>query len=294
MPRHEIVVSTENTHYLAWQAMLFHYSCVKHLGRPPIIVVHKDDEPLLSGFERIRAAGGRIQTAPNYRVENGDLYPPRNTAGTLRHVETDAEYLVLCDCDMIFLQPLPFEDLMLTSRQVSFDFVGYLVPDAPQYQPFLDNVCRTVGVAPENLRRVEINGGVPHVIPAQWQRPLSDEWFELMALFPNEERDDQCPPQKVWLAATWAIVIAMHRLGLEPVSTRLCTSNGHEADPLPPLNATGPKMLHYCYGGPGFHKREYFSQADAEQNVWDVRPNDGTLAGIIRQQLRDVRQYYGL
>lgn len=294
MPRHEIVVSTENTHYLAWQAMLFHYSCVKHLGRPPIIVVHKDDEPLLAGFERIQASGGRIQIAPNYRIENGVHYPPRNTAGTLRHVEADADYLVLCDCDMIFLQSLPFDDLMLTSRQVSFDYVGYLIPDAPQYQPYLDDVCRVVKVSPKKLRSIEINGGVPHVIPAQWQQPLSDAWFELMALFPNEGHANQVPPQKVWLAATWAIVIAMHRLKLKPVITQLCTSNGNEADPLPPLTATGPKMLHYCYGGSGFQKREYFTQEDVDKNVWAVRRNDGTVAGAIRQQLRDARKFYGL
>ena len=294
MPRHEFVVATENIPYLAWQAMLFHYSCVRHMGVAPIIVVHKDDEPLHPGFERIQAAGGQVQTAPNYRIVNGVYYPPRNTAGTLRHVQTDAEYIVLCDSDMIFLQPLPLKDLLLKPRQVSFDFVSYLVPDGPQYQPYLDNICRSVGVDPKKLRTLEINGGVPHVIPTRWQQPLSNEWFELMSLFPNEPLGEGCQPQSVWLAATWSIVIAMHRLKLKPVMTRFCTSNAHESQPLPSLTPDGPKMLHYCYGGSGFNKRDYFHSIDAEQNVWAVPPDDGTIAGAIRQHLRDARQFYGL
>src|SRR5438132_770018 len=96
-PCFQVVVSAENNTYLVWQAMLFHYSCLRYLGHAPIIVVHTDGEPLLPGFACITAAGGVVQTAPNYRRVGGVNYPPRNTAGTLRHVQTDAEYLVLCD-----------------------------------------------------------------------------------------------------------------------------------------------------------------------------------------------------
>ena len=305
MPRHEIVVSTENNHYLVWQAMLFHFSCVTHLGRPPIVMVHKHDEPLLAGFERIRASGGIVQTAPSYRDINGVLYPPRNTAGTLRHVETEADYIVLCDPDMLFLQPFPFDELMLTGRQVSFDFVGYLAPEAAVYQPTLDNVCRAAGLAPEKLRQPVVNGGVPHVIPTVWQKQLSDEWFELMELFPTigaprtEAGGDgsaasDTAPHKDWLATMWAVVMAMHRLNLEPVPTNLCVTNCGEDRLLPPLEAAGPRMLHYCYGGPGFDKRRFGSPPDSAAAVWNVPPDDGTISGAIRRQLREARRFYGL
>ena len=46
-PRFDFVVSAENNYYLAWQAMLFHFSCLKHTGRAPIIVVHGDEPELL-------------------------------------------------------------------------------------------------------------------------------------------------------------------------------------------------------------------------------------------------------
>ena len=304
MPRHEIVVSTENNHYMVWQALLFHFSCVKQLGRPPIVMVHKHDEPLLPGFDLIRTSGGIVQSAPSYRDVNGVLYPPRNTAGSLRHVETDADYIVLCDPDMLFLQPFPFDDLTLTSRQVSFDFVGYLTPEADVYQPTLDNVCRAAGIAPEKLRHPVIDGGVPHVIPTGWQKKLSDEWFELIELFPtiNSFRPEagrdvpsgnDTDPHKDWLATMWAVVMAMHRLDLEPVQTKLCVTNCHGDNPLPPLDAAGPKMLHYCYGTPSFSKREFDTPHHADELVWNVLPADDSISGAIRRQLREARVFYG-
>lgn len=294
MPRHEIVVCTENTHYLVWQTMLFHYSCVTHLGCPPIVVVHQQGEPLLPGFERIRATGGRLQLAPNYRNSHGIYYPPRNTAGSLKHVETDAEYIVLCDSDMLFLQPLPFDELTLSNRQISFDFVGYLQPDAPEHQPTLDNVCRQAGLDLRRLRQPVVDGGVPHVIPTRWQGPLSESWLELMELFPTIGTQESGESQKTWLTAMWALVMAMHRLKLKPVTTKLCISNHLEDHPLPPLGAAGPKVLHYCYGGPGFNKRTFASPEAADTQVWNVPEDDGSIAGAIRRQLRDARKFYGI
>lgn len=296
MPRHQLVISTENNHYLVWQAMLFHFSCMKHHGQPPIVVVHKQDEPLLSGFERIRDAGGVVQTAPTYRDRNGVHYPPRNTAGSLRHVVADADYLVLCDPDMFLLQPLPFADLTLEQRQVSFDFVGYLNPDAEVYQPMLDNVCHEIGFAPERLRQPLVDGGVPHVIPMAWQESLSSEWFEVMEQFPTivPSPPDVGVPRKDWLATMWALVIAMHRLELEPVMTNLCVTNCQEDQSPPALVPQGPALMHYCYGGPGFNKRCFATSSGADTEVWNVPAEDDTVSGLIRRQLHEARDFYGL
>lgn len=297
MPRHEIVVSAENNHYLAWQAMLFHFSCLKHLGQPPIVMVHKHDEPLLPDFDRIRESGGRVQTAPNYRDLNGVSYAPRNTAASLRHVETDADDIVLCDPDMIFLQSLPLDELRLSGRQVSFDYCGYLNPDAAVYQPTLDKVCRQVGLDPAKLRQPVVDGGVPHVIPTIWQKRLSDSWLELIEEFPTIttiSTDEAGVPHKDWLATMWAIVMATHRLELEPVMTNFCVTNCHEDRPLPPLGKNGPKLLHYCYGNDGFNKRSFDTSTGADDFVWNVPGDDGSIAGAIRRQLREAGEFYGL
>ena len=95
MPQFDIVVSTQNNHYMEWQAMLFHFSCLHHMGQAPIVMVHKNDTPLLSGFQLIQKLGGNVQTAPDYSRAGGIEYAPRNTAATLLFVESDAEYLVL-------------------------------------------------------------------------------------------------------------------------------------------------------------------------------------------------------
>src|SRR5579871_986915 len=180
MPTFDIVVCAENNTFMVWQAMLFHYSCIRHMQRAPIIVVHKNDEPLLKGFRQIRDSGGIVQIAPNYRCVGGVNYPPRNTAATLRHVQSEARFLVLCDPDMIFMQPVPFDDPAPTDRQISFDHLGYLVPDHPDSRPVLAEVCARAGVSLAKLHERPISGGVPHVMPRSLQRPFSDEWLHCL------------------------------------------------------------------------------------------------------------------
>jgi hypothetical protein len=109
MPVFEIVASAENNRYMEWQAMLFHYTCMTYQRQVPVIAVHKGDEPLLPGFGLIAERGGRIQTVPNLRDRSGVLYPPRNSAAAMQFVETSADFVVLCDTDMTFLKPIPFD-----------------------------------------------------------------------------------------------------------------------------------------------------------------------------------------
>ncbi len=303
-PAFEIVVSAENNPYLAWQAMLFHYSCVTRQKQTPVIMVHAQrGERLRAGFRWIRAAGGDVRRAPDYRRVGGVNYPPRHTAATLRHLETTADYIVLCDPDMLFLRSLPRTELRLADDQVSFDFCGYLQPDAPVYQPTLDRVCRSAGVEPSRLRTPVIDGGVPHVVPRGVQRTLSDEWLAIIELFPTmpptplassgaRTRGLHVGPQKDWLATMWAVLLATHRLGLSPVLTRLATTNFQGTRPLADLQPP-PHLLHYCYVDPGFNKHDFETSRDMASRVWQVPPGDATICGAIRRQLHAAREFYG-
>ncbi len=301
MPRFEIVASASNNSYMAWQAMLFHYTCVRVQKQNPVIVVHKGEEPLLPGFQRIVEAGGVVQTAPDYRSVKGVNYPPRNTAGSLRHVETDADYIVLCDPDVIFLRPLPLEELALSDRQISFDRLSYLNPDHPTFQPGLDDVCRQVGVPPQLLREQQINGGIPHVVPIALQKALSDEWLSCIEMFPTvpawqevvagaRSRGCHEGPQKEWMSTMWAIVLALHRLELEPITTDLALLNWEGGAPLQQFDSQKHCLIHYCYGREGFDKHQF--DGDAADAVWRVPPDDGTLNGAIRGQLRSAGGFY--
>jgi hypothetical protein len=280
--------------------MLFHFSCLKFQRQAPRIVVHKGDEPLLEGFERIAATGGTIQPAPNYRHRGPVVYPPRNTPATLCHVETDADYVMLFEPDMIFLQPLALEDLAVGPRQATFDPVTYLDPDCAAYQPAVDEVCRRSGIEPRALRDRPINGGVPHLVPRSLVREFGAHWLQGIELFAQyalecADGNAELAAEKIdWIASMWAVVLAVHRLGLTPVMTRLCLLNVEGRSPLPPADPSGPKIIHYCYGGEDFTKRAFISLPAAMYDVWRVSPDDGSINGAIRGQLHAAREFYGL
>ena len=107
--RYRIVVSAENTPYLAWQAKLFHFSCVSRLNDSPIFIVHEHGSKWRRDFQELADAGAIVSRAPSYRItSNGDDYAPRNTAGTLLHAaelcSAKDEFIVLFDPDMIFVR----------------------------------------------------------------------------------------------------------------------------------------------------------------------------------------------
>jgi hypothetical protein len=298
VPSVEIVASAENTWYQMWQAMLFHFSCVKHLGQAPVIVVHHDGEPLLGGYELIANRGGDIQAAPNYRAHQGVSYPPRNTAGSLRHVETDAEFIFLCDPDMLFLRSVALEQYTLAENQISFDEVPYLTPFKAEFAGQLESICERAGASLQTLIDRPVSGGVPHMIPRSLQPAVSQDWFDIMEFFPtfdlgpNFEKPKELRevPHQFWTTTMWALVLAVQRLRLEPVLTRHCLLNLHGDSPIPAPDDRF--MIHYCYSTPNFDKRLYHNVRGASRTVWNLPADDGTISGTIRGQLHEARDYY--
>ena len=297
VPRYDIVVSAENNHYVAWQAMLFHYSCLKQLGRPPIIVVHSEGSELHAGFHMIRARDGRIQRARNYRHYRGTVYPPRNTAGTLRCVDSDAEYLVLCDPDMLFLSPAPFERYRLGANAVSFDSVSYLTVNDSN-EAVLAAACRRLKLSLDLLRDSPLSGGVPHIVPAALRQRLSSVWMRCINLLlrirlPPHKRHEGYSP---WLSSMWGLVLAVRMLRLKPVLTEFAITNhlGHQM--IPPIGPTGPYLLHYCYGDAIFDKRRYSGDGEEPPGLWHVQPDkeSRSINNRIRAELGAASAFYGL
>ena len=267
------------------------------MGQAPIVVVHKNDETLLSGFQLIQELGGNVQTAPDYSRADGIEYAPRNTAATLLFVESDAEYLVLCDPDIVFLGRIPLEDYVPTEKQVSFDELSYLHLDSDEYGPIMEQAVRNAGVPIESLRQAPINGGVPHIIPSSLKTTLSEDWLACMKRFPTtgpEASSSASPPRLPWLTTMWALVLAVHRLALKPVMTRFCLSNHNGYRPLSAIDCEGRMLIHYCYGDDGFDKRRFFSECDARRHVWNATADEGTIHGAVCAQLNAARQYYGI
>ena len=272
---HQIVVSVENTAYMAWQAKLFYFSCVTRLNHSPIFFVHEADPEWHPDFYELAKAGGRVRRAPSYRANaHGEVYQPRNTAGTLLHAAAllagREEFIVLCDPDMIFARRPEFP------ATLSGDRYAYKSYD----QEAIRVAGRSLGIGAQALAELtsEACFGVPYVIPAACARPLAEGWLEAVDAFPPRQ----------WEDIMYAFGLAAARLGLPVAPSRLTDTN---YGPHAPLDAP---VIHYCYGDAEWNKRHYFRKEKA-QSVWEppaAAAPRGTILGEIFAQIREAREFY--
>lgn len=256
-PRFEIVISAENVPYMAWQALVFRHSCVTKLGLEPIVMVHGDEERLIAPFEQLVADGGRVQRARNYRLFRGFEYPPRNSPASLWHVETEADYVVLCDPDLVIVGRWDLGAYALAERAVSFDSVSYLVVGEDNGAD-LAQACRAHGVTLDGLRDPRLRGGIPHIVPAGIRRELARTWLECLdSFFPEHaaQAGPEVPFPWLSLASMWGIAMAARCLGCEPVLTRFCETNHRGDRGWPDRAHPDAALIHYCYGDARFDKR---------------------------------------
>ncbi|HLL73817.1 MAG TPA: hypothetical protein VK421_00855 [Pyrinomonadaceae bacterium] len=273
MSRYRIVVSAENTPYMAWQCKLFHYSCVTRLKTAPAFVVHEHDADWHDDFRDIVRAGGLVRSAPNYRVTAcGWDYAPRNAPGTLMHAEEvcdGEEFIVLCDPDMLFVRRPRFP------RTLSGDYYPYMDYD----QPAVRRAALAFGVSQKDLdaRKGGLSFGVPHVIPRASLRLMAETWMEAVDAFRPE----------LWEISMYAFGLAAIRLGL-PV--KLTAFNDYN---FWPRRALKRDMIHYCYADPLWRKYDYMDAARARQ-VWVSAPKvpRRSVLGEIVAQLHEAHDFY--
>jgi hypothetical protein len=299
-PRFEVVVSAENNPYMAWQAMLFHYSCVKHTGQAPLVVVHGDmSKRLRVEYQTLRRHGGRIQRAPNFRLHRGLDYAPRNTPATLRCVETDADYIVLCDPDMIFFGPARFDRCRPAEDQISLDRITFMTVN-DESRRHLTAACERAGISVDRLARDGVGGGVPHIVPQSLKSALSREWLRSLDFFfpgrtaPRVKNQASELASPFWIASMWAIILAMHRLDLRPVMTDFALLNYRgDVTPVPPTGGNA-FLIHYSYGDSVFDKRVFFGDAKTCKRIWKVRPAKATISGLICSEIAAAKRFFGL
>jgi hypothetical protein len=272
---HLIIVSAENNPYMAWQSKLFHFSCTSRLKQTPVIIVHETGvEDLHQGFQEIMKMGGRVHRAPSYKLTaQNDLYPPRNTPGTLLHAAemygSECDSMVLCDPDMIFVRPPEFP------ATLSGDYCSYM-----DYELDCVEVARAaLGISRELIdeQKESLRCGVPYAIPMGDARPLAEAWIEAIDAFPARK----------WEDVMYAFGLAAVKLGLKVWLTRMAESNYW-----PDANV-GADVVHYCYGDETWSKRHYFRQ-DQAQNVWQPRVEApaNTILGEILSQIREAEKFY--
>jgi hypothetical protein len=283
----DVVVSAENNSYIEWQALLFHHSCLRQLGQPPIVVVHGDGE-LRDGFRLISSYGGRVQRAPNFRHIAANDYPVRNTPGTLSVVDSDANRVVLCDPDMIFLRDEQFD----TGSEIAVERSTYLRVNS-ENRPTLALACEQLGVSVETLESDPSEANVPVVVAKHVRKRLAREWLACVDTILAQPQTEEFVKAVWWLTSMWGLVFALQRLRLRPAITALTVANERGAS-LPEDPHALPALVHYCYGDAIFDKRDFHGPADACARVWEVQPIAGAgLGGRIREEIASARAFYG-
>lgn len=272
-PRYRIVVSAENSPYLAWQAKLFHFSCVSRLAGSPIVIVHDCGSKWRRDFQELAEAGAIVSRAPSYRItSNGDDYLPRNTAGTLLHAaelcSAQDEFIVLCDPDMIFVRQPNF------SRNLSGEYYGYVNYDRKPVR----RAAKKIGIRLKMLDRQkeELCCGVPYVIPVAAAKQLAEAWLQAI---------DEVSPRE-WEDVMRAFGLAVVKLGLRITLTHMMNHNyWHNA-------VVNRDVIHYCYGDKTWDKRNYVTTRQARK-VWSpAAAQQGTILAELLSQIREARDFY--
>jgi hypothetical protein len=284
-PDYEIVASTENSPYLLWQALLFHASCVATQGVPPTFVVHGEG-PLLPGFQALCQLGGRILSAPSYRLSNGTEYPCRNTAGSLLEAQHDRPWTLICDPDFLFLRSLPQRAQSICGEHaLSWDFVPYMrVGDHNRH--WLAEACAERGVDPARLTRVAAGGVVPNLVRADVQRDFAQRWLAAVdTLVGVGLRQGEVP----WVTIAWAFALAAAEMNLDLALTELTgtTLAGSRA----PDSSLRAPILHYCYGDDLFDKRRYRCDESAAA-VWSLEVAGNSLSASLVRRLSAARSWF--
>ena len=271
--RYRIVVSAENSPYLAWQAKLFHFSCVSRLSRSPIVIVHDCGSKWRRDFQELADAGAIVSRAPTYRItSNGDDYLCRNIPGSLLHAaelcSARDEFIVFCDPDMIFVRQPNF------SRNLSGEYYGQMKYDQKQVR----RTARKIGISLEMLDRQkeELCCGVPYVIPVTAAKRFADAWLQAIDAFSPQEWEDQM----------YAFGLAVVKVGLRITLTDMMNHNYW------PNAVVNRDVIHYCYGDKTWNKRNYFTARQARK-VWSpAAAQQGTILAELFSQIREARDFY--
>jgi hypothetical protein len=267
----QIVVSTENNPYSAWQSKLFYYSCVTKLQRQPAFLVHDTASEFHPDFLELARSGATVVRAPNYRM-GADSYPPRNTPGSLLHAAQlfpAAEFLVLCDPDMLFLRSMDFPTALCAQH---YSYMDYSAPSVTA-------AAERFGVSMDALTSQgrSVCCGVPYIIPRVHASAIASLWLQAIDSFPTRS----------WIDVMYAFGFAVTRLGLsvQPldwVDDNDCSDNRLTRD-----------VIHY-WGGDALWDKRHFFTADEAARVWNHRPDApaGSVLQEVLKQIAEARRFY--
>jgi hypothetical protein len=287
MDKHRIVVSAENNPYLAWQCKLFYFSCVSRAKQQPIVIVHETESDWHPDFFELAKTGCAVYSAPNYRTSaGGDNLPGRNHAGSLMKAaeicKGQAEFIALCDPDMLFVRATDFLDCL------SAEFSSFMDYD----QGYIEKARLRFGLEREALdaKKDKLTVAVPYVIPTTLALEFGRTWLQAIDAFPlRKDRNDTGSTGEVKRrhVVMHGFGLTVVKLGLEIEMTHLVDHNYWQDEQL------RAPMIHYAYGDERWNKRNYFTDEQI-RGVWhpEATAADGTILSEMICQLRQAGDFY--
>jgi hypothetical protein len=272
----QIVLSSENTPYMAWQAKLFFFSCLSQLNHSPIIVVHNSHPNLHADFRDIIASGGNVCCAANYRINRDQHeYPPRNIPGTLLHaaemVRGGDVCFVLCDADMIFVGQPDFP------RSLAGNFYGYMNYEDRRIKQITSAYALRDAAFEAQRDKNNLRCGPPYVIPAKVARDLAIAWLAVLDEFAPFE----------WIDVMYAFGLAIIKLKYsisEPFNIVETDLYNHLSSHI---------VIHY-YRGDDFWDKRRFMIDESILELWSepIGAPKGTALGEIESQIQAAERFY--
>ncbi len=265
-----IVVSTENTQYLAWQTQLLCVSALSRLNQRPMVVVHRTRKALRAEFNILKELGCHIVEAPSFRRHPKGLYLPRNMPGSMLAAAAspnlNAEYILFCDPDMLFVTPLEYEP------GITAESCPYLDYEEPQVKV----VARKFGIE-DMINQLNLTSrfGYPLIVPRECVGRLGSRWLEVLDSFETLH----------WIDAMYAFGLALAIEGLHAKTTYKVNSNYVQKEPV-----TG-SLIHYCHGDAEWNKRFFIrkSPLDVPDDLLPTARHGSILSEIVTQ-IREARR----
>lgn len=267
-----IVVSAENTPYIAWQTQLFCFSAITRLGKHPTVVVHRSAAALLPEFEIIRNWGCSLVEAPGFRNHPRGEYPPRNELGSLLTIaclpEFKGGHVLFCEPDMLFVRRPKYAEELSGEHYTYLDYTQKRICDAARKFAVEDRLEELNHTSPI---------GVPYFIRACDLPRIARRWIEVLDSFDELQ----------WIDIMYAFGLALTIEGLDAKATHLMA---HNYDPLKKLDRS---IIHYCYGDWRWDKRAF---RDGNNPLTSpLLPSRkglaGTVLGEILSQIHQARAY---
>jgi hypothetical protein len=272
-PDYKVVVSAENSPYIAWQTQLFCFSALTRLGVLPTVVVHRSAAPLLPEFEIIKSWGCPVSEAPLFRNHPKGEYPPRNELGTLLTVACLPEFkhghVLFCEPDMLFVSKPTYPAELCAEHYTYLNYSEKRVAD----------VARKLGLA-ERINDLNRSSpiGVPYLLPGSELMRLARRWIGVLDSFDELQ----------WIDIMYAFGLALAVEGLTATVTHLMAHNNDQ------LKKLDRSIIHYCYGDWRWDKKAF---RDGGSPLWSTpmpsrKGLSGTVLGEILKQIQQARTYF--